>query len=165
MADDDIPIIDTNSHSENVGLLAAYRSEIRFETELLSGRLNAFLSAQSFLIIAYATSMSGALDSAPYYMVLVPLPLALLGLILSIYAWPSIRTSYESISKWQERQEELLTSRTDIATYWPTSGPQRGRYDPSLMVGLQRSSLFARHTPWIFSIAWIYFGGLAFFWN
>ena len=49
-----------------VEILKFYRGEIRFQSNLLSGRLNAFISSQSFLLIAYAsaaTRMGGATPS------------------------------------------------------------------------------------------------------
>ena len=35
-----------------------YRREIQYETSLLSNRTNAYLTAQSFLVIAFASSMA-----------------------------------------------------------------------------------------------------------
>ena len=51
MQDTDETII----RSENIKRLSTFRSEIQFESQMLSSRLGAYLSSQSFLIIAYAS--------------------------------------------------------------------------------------------------------------
>ena len=62
-------------------MLKFYRAEIRFESELLTARLNALLSSQSFLVIAYATSMSSLEGHwGAEFTVLLPPCLALLAL-------------------------------------------------------------------------------------
>ncbi|GEO13660.1 hypothetical protein [Microvirga aerophila] len=44
-------------------LLKFYRGEIKFQSDLLSSRLNSLLTSQSFLLIAYASAMSGLVGS------------------------------------------------------------------------------------------------------
>ena len=47
---------DKTDKTEKTDLLKFYRSEIKFESELLSNRLNSFIASQSFLLIAYGGS-------------------------------------------------------------------------------------------------------------
>ena len=44
--------MDESHRADGADLIARYRSEIRFESELLSSRLDSFMSSQSFLLIA-----------------------------------------------------------------------------------------------------------------
>src|SRR5690606_18253394 len=74
--------------------LAFYRREIHHEISNLSGRTNTFLTAQSFLVIAYASSMGNTNpDWGPLFTLVVPALLALFGIFSSISAWPGIRAS------------------------------------------------------------------------
>ncbi|SFQ80139.1 hypothetical protein SAMN05216578_10432 [Halopseudomonas formosensis] len=58
--------------------LAFYRREIHHEISNLSGRTNTFLTAQSFLVIAYASSMGNTNpDWGPLFTLVVPALLAL----------------------------------------------------------------------------------------
>ena len=58
-----------------------YRKEIQYETSILSNRTDAYLSAQSFLVIAYASSMANLNPEwGKLFTLVVPPLLALLGL-------------------------------------------------------------------------------------
>ena len=53
-----------------------YRSEIHFETTNLSSRTNAYLTAQAFLVIAYASSMANLNPQwGVIFTMVVPVPL------------------------------------------------------------------------------------------
>lgn len=57
-----------------------YRKEIQFETGILSDRTNAYLGAQSFLVIAYASAMANrSPEWGHLFTLVVPAALALLG--------------------------------------------------------------------------------------
>jgi hypothetical protein len=81
--------------TSNLELLRFYRSEIKYQSNLLSSRLSSLLTSQSFLLIAYASAMSGLIGhwQDPFTLVFPPV-LAVLGLVLSLQAWPGIRAGY-----------------------------------------------------------------------
>lgn len=79
-----------------------YRREIHYETGQLSSRTNAYLTAQSFLVIAYASSMANLNPAwGELFTLVVPALLALLGIVNSLHAWPGIQASSEIICHWQ----------------------------------------------------------------
>jgi hypothetical protein len=84
--------------TSNLELLRFYRSEIKYQSDLLSSRLSSLLTSQSFLLIAYASAMSGLIGhwQDPFTLVFPPV-LAVLGLVLSLQAWPGIRAGYAVI--------------------------------------------------------------------
>ncbi len=142
-------------------LLAFYRSEIKFESELLSNRLNAFIASQSFLVIAYASALSASSRDwhGPLVLVLPP-SLALLGLVLALQAWPGISAAHAVIQQWHERQHELLSRAQDLSEYREAiaaalgqSGPGPARRDR-----FKQGTEFATRAPWIFAAAWCHFG-------
>lgn len=131
-----------------------YRREIHHEIGLLSSRTNAYLTAQSFLVIAYASSMSNLNPAwGEVFTLVIPALLSLLGLINSLHAWPGIRASSEIIQHWHFKQTQLLRS-----------DPQMGRaYDESPLfseresnrASFDKSLLFSRRTPFLFSGFWV----------
>ncbi|GGF75095.1 hypothetical protein GCM10011402_29710 [Paracoccus acridae] len=153
---------DTDIRNENIKRLTAFRNEIQFESQMLSGRLGAYLSSQSFLVIAYASTMNAGWTKPGIFVLLVSLPLALLGFVLSLDALRSIRTSYGVIQRWHDRQNALLEQHGDLADYWPTEhGKDEPPRDPTLSRRFHEGTLLAIHSPWIFGIAWIYLAGVA----
>lgn len=148
--------------SDNTKRLSAFRSEIQFESQMLSSRLGAYLSSQSFLIIAYASSMNAGWSKPGLFVLLVPFPMALLGIVLSMDALRSIRSSYWVIERWNERQNALLEQDRDLANYWPTQhGEDEPPRDPTLSHRFREGTLFAVRSPWIFGITWVYLAGVA----
>lgn len=76
-----------------------YRREIHYETTNLSNRTNAYLSAQSFLVIAYASSMANMnTEWGAMFTLVVPPMLALLGLLSTLFAWPAFGRHATSFS-------------------------------------------------------------------
>ena len=72
-----------------------YRREIHYETSLLSNRTNAYLTAQSFLVIAFASSMANLNPRwGELFTLVVPTLMAILGIFSSLHAWPGFRASY-----------------------------------------------------------------------
>lgn len=158
MQDTDETII----RSENIKRLSTFRSEIQFESQMLSSRLGAYLSSQSFLIIAYASSMNAGWSKPGPFVLLVPFPMALLGIVLSLDALRAIRSSYGVIQRWNDRQNTLLEQHGYLADYWPTQhGEDKPPRDPTLSRRFREGTLFAIRSPWIFGITWIYLAGVA----
>ena len=152
----------TAIRGENIRRLGTFRGEIQFESQMLSSRLGAYLSSQSFLIIAYASTMNAGWAKPGVFMLLVSLPLTLLGFVLSLDALRAIKSSYGVIQRWHDRQNALLEQHADLADYWPThhreDEPPR---DPTLSRRFHEGSLFAIRSPWIFGIVWIYLAGVS----
>ncbi|WP_019995065.1 hypothetical protein [Aureimonas ureilytica] len=143
-------------------LLSQYRSEIRFEGEILSARLSAYLTAQSFLVIAYASSMAAGWSKPGLFTLLVPLPLSILGFVLSVDAWASLRASAGEIEAWHRRQQELIDRHRALAPFWPVERAD-SPLDPTLDLRFRQGARFALHTPWIFGFTWTYLFGVAIF--
>jgi hypothetical protein len=141
-------------------LLNFYRSEIQFESGMLSGRLNAFMTSQSFILIAYGSSMGalvGQWDLA--FTLLFPPSLALLGLVLALQTLPGIRAAYRVIEEWHEKQRRLLAEQPELEAYFRMAfkEPDSGRLRPSMQTRFRQETIFTRHSPWILSVVWCYF--------
>ena len=141
---------------DELGLLNFYREEIRFESGMLSSRLNAFIASQSFLVIGYSGSMSASIGRWHNAFSLVfPPSLALLGLALALYAWPGIEAAHRVIGEWHAKQDELLARNAALARY---SLPEPA--GASAEERLRRGTMFAKHAPKVFAAAWLCFGAM-----
>lgn len=137
-----------------------YRSEIHFESTLLASRTSGYLSSQSFLIIAFASSMANTNPEwGSLFRLVVPTVLAILGLITSLHAIPGIRASYDIIERWHLKQADLLQTEgnvgllpnQDSALFGEGNTPAGGqRYKRTLM--------FSLRTPIIFGSVWALLG-------
>jgi hypothetical protein len=162
---------DARGRDESADLLARYRSEIRFESELLSGRLNSFMSSQSFLLIAYASAMGAAHGDwhHPFTLALPP-ALALLGLVLGLYARPGIAAAHAEIRLWQEQEQEreLVAREPRLSRHLGPSIPGGSATEtgveagPEMDVRFRQGSIFALRAPAIFVLAWACFVVLPF---
>ena len=139
---------------DDVRRLAFIREETRFEMGVLHDRINALISAEAFLTIAFTMAMGNA-NSRPdsVFFVLISLTLALVGLILAALAWPGVNTSFKVIIEWNAILRQVLHENAALtASMWRppllNSGDLRADLD-------QRSSmLFARLVPALFGVAW-----------
>ena len=137
-----------------------YRSEIHFESTLLASRTSSYLSSQSFLMIAFASSMANTNPEwGSLFRLVVPSMLALLGLITSLHAIPGIRGSFDVIERWHHKQADLLQTEgnagllpnRDSALFGEGNSPAGGdRY--------KRTLLFSLRTPIIFGSVWAVLG-------
>lgn len=142
-------------------LLAFYRSEIRFESEVVNGRLQALLGSQAFLVIAYATAMTGSTKRWGDSMVLlIPPLLSLLGFVLAAMALPGIRAAYSAIAKWETKQRALHDRRPSLVEF--TLAPNEDETRDTMRRG-QRGALFAHQAPFVFLVAWAIFGAIPFY--
>ncbi|WP_176506725.1 MULTISPECIES: hypothetical protein [Pseudomonas] len=134
-----------------------YRKEIQYETSILANRTDAYLAAQSFLVIAFVSSM-GNLNPGwgEMFTLLVPAFLALLGVLSSLNAWPGIRAAYRIIEHWQLKQSHLLRSEPLMGLAYDES-PLFCEVETS-QAGHRKSLLFSLRTPWIFLCFWIVLG-------
>lgn len=135
--------------------LAATRAELRFELGLLHDRVNALLTAEAFLTIAYTAAMSNGTAWGALFAALVGPTLALLGLLLAMLAWPGVTTTAKLVLQLTDDQAGLLTRQ--IATAPPAARPAAG----ALRVAQRRSLLFFRAVPAIFAVVWIALAAVA----
>jgi hypothetical protein len=139
-----------------------YRSEIHFETTNLSSRTNAYLSSQAFLVIAYASGMSNLNPQwGTLFTMVVPVMLALFGVISSIIAWPGIKAACDIIDHWYYKQSGLLRSDPIIGLAYDDS-PLFSSWE-STDKGHKTALLFSKRTPWMFFVFWLCLGGFAVF--
>jgi hypothetical protein len=134
-----------------------YRREIQYEMNILSNRTNAYLASQSFLVIAYASSMANMNPEwGKLFTLVVPLMMSILGIVSSVHAWPGIQAAYQIIDHWYYKQSNLLQN-----------DPSMGRaYDDSPLFtkqesthgGYRKALLFSMRTPWIFGVFWLLLG-------
>ena len=134
--------------------------EIHFESSLLAERTSAYLSSQSFLMIAFASSMANSNPEwGDLFRLVVPAILSVLGLITSIHAMPGIKANFEVIERWHQKQGELLQiegrvgilPNNESALFGEGNSPPGGRR-------YKRTLLFSLRTPIIFSLVWSAFG-------
>jgi hypothetical protein len=140
---------------KDLDLLNFYRGEIRFESDMLASRLNAFIASQSFLVIGYASSMSASLDRwHNAFSFVFPPSLALLGLALALYAWPGIEAAYKVIGQRHDRQDELLSRSAALDEHRRASDSALGKGRP------KRGTMSAKYAPKVFAAAWLRFGAM-----
>jgi len=132
------------------------RTEIREEIGLLNSRLNAMISSQSFLVIAYGSALSSNLGEwRNLFCVTVPPFFALLGLVLVLEARPGLRAAHEAIAHWRKRETKLVVEGSeDLHPYTlATDEASRHRMEERQQAG----SLFSTRAPLILLTAWTVF--------
>ena len=139
-----------------------YRREIQYETSLLSNRTNAYLTAQSFLVIAFASSMANLNPEwGKLFTLVVPCLMALLGIVSSLNAWPGIRAAYLIIDHWHFKQSNLLHSKPAMGLAYDES-PLFNELESSHK-GFCKSLLFSMRAPWLFMVFWVLLAAYAFY--
>jgi hypothetical protein len=161
-------LIDSNQANDGVALesklerLKFIRAEIRHEFSLLSSRVGAYLTCQSFLVIAFALSMGNTNPEwGGLFRLIFPPALSLLGIATSMQAHLGIRGASYTIALWHEKQNRLVEDpgMEDYHVRRPPIGYKNGAIDKVH----RQSLLFAEWSPWIFAFAWLSFGVLALF--
>ncbi|MGK9065956.1 hypothetical protein [Stutzerimonas chloritidismutans] len=137
-----------------------YRSEIHFESTLLASRTSSYLSSQSFLMIAFASSMANTNPEwGSLFRLVVPSLLAVLGLVTSMHAVPGIRASYDVIERWHRKQAELLQTEGSAGLLGNRQSALFGEGDnPAGGERYKRTLLFSLRTPVIFGSVWALLG-------
>ena len=139
-----------------------YRNEIHFETTNLSSRTNAYLTAQAFLVIAYASSMANLNPQwGVIFTMVVPVMLVIFGVVSSIMAWPGIKAACDIIDHWYYKQSGLLRSEPVIGMAYDDS-PLFSAWE-STDRGHKTALLFSKRTPWMFFVFWLCLGIFAVF--
>lgn len=131
------------------------RGEIRAEINLLNSRLNALISSQAFLVIAYGTSLSaGYGDWNGLFTITLPPLFAVLGLMLVLEARPGIAAAQEAIGHWRRRESQLIDTWPELKPFTlATDEESRRRMELRQHAG----GLFSTHAPLIFTVAWLVF--------
>ena len=135
--------------------LSYIRAEIRAEIGLLNDRLNALMASQSFLVIAYASTLSsGYGDFRTLFILILPPFLAVLGAALVFEARPSLKAALQAIEHWREREAALVSSSADYAPYTLA-------VDENARQAVERRQHQGRHfairAPIIMLVAWFVF--------
>ena len=133
--------------------LELVRAETRAEIGLLHDRVNALLTAESFLTVGYAVTMSnGTAWGKPFAVIVAPV-LAVLGLLLAVFAGLGVAATARVVLEWTQRQGQLLNEHPELAESflgWAAGGGDRQRADGDQ----RRSVLFFRAVPLLFAIVW-----------
>lgn len=141
-----------DSSDQHLGII---RNETRFEIGLLHTRVNALLSAEAFLTIAFTAAMSNGAAARSTISVIISTTLAVLGLLLALLALPGINATANIVLELTDQQGQLLSAdRTATAVYEVAAAgraPGRTRSDQ------RRSLLFFRAAPVLFAIVWTAF--------
>lgn len=133
-------------------LMCFYREQMQHENGLMLARLNAMISSQAFLVIAYATSMASANGrwDATFTLMLPPM-LAFLGFILAFHARWSIVAARAAAMRWRQRLVQTLDEHPEL-------DPWRDEADGDEVTwGRKAGELFARRAPIMFMGGWIWF--------
>lgn len=131
------------------------RGEIRAEISLLNSRLNALISSQSFLVIAYGSSLSAGYGNwNGLFTITLPPLFSVLGIALVLEARPGIAAAQEAIGHWRRRENRLIDDEPDLRSFTLATDEQsRKRMELRQHAG----SVFSRRAPIIFIAAWIVF--------
>ena len=150
------------THDVKLDKLRFYRAEIKHEFNLLSNRVNAYITSQSFLVVGFALAMGNLNPQwGSLFRLIFPAALALLGVATSVQAWPGIRGACDSINLWREKQRRLFEDDPSMDDYRTERPVVRSGQGASVDIIHERSLWFAKCCPWIFTTGWLGFGGLA----
>jgi hypothetical protein len=136
------------------------RAEIKHEFSLLSSRVGAYLTCQSFLVVGFALSMGNMNPEwGGLFRLFFPLTLSFVGIATSIQAYLGIRGASQTIDLWHEKQDRLFgdPGMEDYRVRRPVIQYEHRATDRIY----KQSLLFAEWSPWIFGLAWFIFGALA----
>ncbi|WP_278392967.1 hypothetical protein [Sphingobium yanoikuyae] len=135
---------------EAIELFRHYRGEVSHEMELMLARLNALLTSQSFLVIAYASAMaiSNGQWNRPFAMLLPPF-LAILGFVLAVEGRTGILAARSAMGRWQERLDALVAENPELSDWADMPGAHS--------TGTRKAGeLFAIRPPLVFMAGWVW---------
>lgn len=116
--------------------------------------------APSFLVIAYASSMANTNNErSDLFTMVVPVLLALLGIVSSLHAWPGIKASAHIIGHWHFKQGHLLRSEPKFSHAYDDS-PLFSKHESGKDT-YQKSLLFSLRSPWLFAVFWWVLGAFS----
>ena len=154
-----------DDHRAKLAKLEFYRSEIKHEFGLLSGRVSAYLASQSFLVIAFVSAMGNSNPRwGTLFTLIVPSALAMLGLALSLRAHGAIEAAVETIALWHLKQNRLFEDDPLMDDY-RVQRPGASERGAAVDAVHRRSLAFSRMVPRIFLVAWCVFFSFALFFH
>ncbi len=130
------------------------RAELRFEIGFLHDRVNALLTAEAFLTIAYTAAMSNGASWGPSFAAVVGPLLAILGLVLALLAWPGVTATARLVLELTKDHGVLLTRQVDDPVSASPEGSRQLAF-AAVQANQRRSLLFFRAVPAIFAAVWI----------
>lgn len=132
-----MPSLDPLAEYQNI------RDEIRSEHNLISSRLNWYVTAQSFLIIAFAIAEGTAFTWFVWFSrALLPVT----GLLCSVLIFPSVAAACATLELWHAKQDTLLAKGPDLAAAFQLKR-QSWLHKGSL--------LFPKLVPVLFGVFWL----------
>lgn len=132
------------------------REELKHEYGVLASRLTAYITSQAFMVSAFAVSMNnGGYPWSRDYRLWFPGLLALMGVVLSVRAYPGIRGVCQIIERWHIQQKRLLDEPSDTLEDWVVLR------QPTVATVNERNLWFAKTSCWIFGVAWALMGVIA----
>ncbi|KAB0678043.1 hypothetical protein [Aureimonas leprariae] len=140
--------------SENAASIHHIREEMRFEADVLNGRINALISAEAFLTIAFTMALGNPGTGH------VALILSVIGFVLAVLSWPGVNTGIRIINEWNTLLIASLEAAPEATRLmWRPSifSEAAGRSDRAH----RRGMVFARSMPIVFALAWSLFAGIA----
>lgn len=146
--------------AEHTRWIAHIREEMRFEIAALEGRINALISAEAFLTIAFTMALGNRDAGWNASFGLVAPMLSLIGFVLAALCWPGVHSGVGIINEWNAMLMAALEEAPE---------PTRRMWRPSVFgKGARRSQMahrrgmvFARAVPIVFMAAWAVFGVVA----
>lgn len=131
------------------------RGEVRAEITLLNSRLNALISSQSFLVIAYGSVLSAAYgDWDGLFTLIVPPFLAVLGATMVLEAMPALKAAEQAISHWRHREKILIETHPELRPYTLSQDTDDQRKTETRQHAGQK---FPSRAPIILLVAWAVF--------
>ncbi|MCW3060011.1 MAG: hypothetical protein JWQ02_1832 [Capsulimonas sp.] len=162
--------------SAKIEKLKFYRDEDAREWALLSNRVNAYVTSQSFLVSASVVAMGNSAPHGHLFRLVIPLILGMIGLGTSVLAYQAVTSAMDVIRLWRDKCAALTSTHAHteaLDDYYVVRG-QRYNWlqavnqslfarfraqvaDPEIDEIHVRSLKFALLTPWIFGTAWVVF--------
>jgi hypothetical protein len=139
------------SHIDPVFEFQTFRDEIKSEHNLIASRLNWYVTAQSFLIIAFAIAEATGFTWFRWFSrVLLPA----VGFLASLLILPSVVAALKTIQLWHAKQEEFLKHHPEFKV----------SFELSRNSWLHEASLaFPKLFPLLFGLFWLVIGGASLF--
>ena len=138
------------------------RAELRFEIGFLHDRVNALLTAEAFLTIAYTAAMSNGALWGPLFAAVVGPVLSILGLVLALLAWPGVAATARLVLELTKDHGALLTPQADDPAAVTPQGSRQLAF-AAVQANQRRSLLFFRAVPAIFAAVWTALALVAFY--
>jgi hypothetical protein len=162
----DVVLKPAMTRSELFDLLRFYRGEDQHESNLLSGRMNWYLTSQSFLVLAVCITETGPY---PWLQIAIPTLVSILGMTLTVYIKPTIDAGCETVSRWKypqalvwNRLSPYLIRKRHQLRPAPTpslKGMETAPGPEATDVVEDASMIFLYRTPALFYMTWSLLGG------